>query len=344
MKHRILHFIFILAAGKALRAEAVLPDAQRTNGADTLKAASVAQSRATASAVVIGETRDSGSQQGVTISEDGYVLTKGDEAGAIKTWRAWFADGSQAEARVVKREEKLGVTLLKVEHKGLAAVTWGDSKSLGPGQWLCCLANHVKDLRLGVFSAKRRAIPDSGAVMGVRFGPSEKGDEGVIIEEVAPDGPAHKGGLRADDLLIEFNGKPVNSPGDVRRNIVRCHVGEVVKLHYKRNGKAGECEVRLASKKQVLQNWGGGDFGNHGTSLRTDNFAEVIQHDMPLNPADMGGALFDLEGNAMGLNIARVDRVTNYALPVEVFLPAVKKWMEEDRKQKTGAKAVEPGL
>lgn len=331
MRTRILISAFVLVAGFSSRAENVLPDDQRTNGAETLKAAALARSSVSACTVVIGEKRDNGPQLGVAISEDGYVLTKVDEPGEIKTWRVWFSDASQSEARVVKRDEKLGVALLKVERKGLAAVSWGDSNMLGMGQWLGCPANHANDLRIGVLGAKRRAIPDSGAVMGVRFGPSEKGDEGVIIEEVAPDGPAKKAGLCADDLLTEFSGKPVNSPADVRRSITKCHVGDIVKLRYKRDGKPGECEVRLASKKQVMLNWGGGDFGNHGTSLRTDNFAEVLQHDMPLGPEDMGGALFDLKGHAIGLNIARVDRVTNYALPVEVFLPAVKKWMEEDR-------------
>ncbi|MFZ4763357.1 MAG: hypothetical protein ACOYMN_00280, partial [Roseimicrobium sp.] len=75
----------------------------------------------------------------------------------------------------------------------------------------------------------------------------------------------------------------------------------------------------------------GADFANHGTSLRTDHFPEVLQHDLPLNPADMGGAVYDLHGQAVALNIARVDRVTNYALPVEIFLPEVERWIQEDR-------------
>lgn len=336
--NRFTYFILFLATGLSLQAENVLPDEQRTNGADTLKAAALVKSRVAASTVVIGESRETGPQLGAWIADDGYVLTRADEPGEIKTWRVWHADGSQSEARVVKRDEKLGVALLKVERKGVGAVTWGDSQTLKYGQWLCCPASHAQEFCLGVLGAKRRVIPDSGAVMGVRFGPFEKDDVGVIIEEVAPDGPAEKGGLRADDLLIAFNGKPVNNPGEIRRIIVKCHVGEIVKLSYKREGKPADCDVRLASKKQVMQNWGGGDFANHGTSLRTDNFVEVIQHDMPLSPEDMGGVVFDLKGNAIGLNIARVDRVTNYTLPAEVFLPTVQKWMDEDRKQKPVSK------
>jgi S1-C subfamily serine protease len=45
----------------------------------------------------------------------------------------------------------------------------------------------------------------------------------------------------------------------------------------------------------------------------------------------MGGAIFNLKGEAVGINIARTDRVTTFALPVELFWPQVQKWMEEDR-------------
>ena len=37
--------------------------------------------------------------------------------------------------------------------------------------------------------------------------------------------------------------------------------------------------------------------------------------------------------------VARVDRVTNYALPVETFLPDVMRWMKEDRTKSPKSKA-----
>ena len=45
----------------------------------------------------------------------------------------------------------------------------------------------------------------------------------------------------------------------------------------------------------------------------------MIQHDIPLGPEAMGGVLFTIEGKAIGMNIARRDRVTTYALPAEVI-------------------------
>mgnify|MGYP001297124158 CR=1 FL=1 len=53
---------------------------------------------------------------------------------------------------------------------------------------------------------------------------------------------------------------------------------------------------------------------------------------MPVGPADMGGPLLDLDGHVLGLNIARVDRVTTFALPRDAFWSRVQGWMLQDRK------------
>ena len=63
-------------------------------------------------------------------------------------------------------------------------------------------------------------------------------------------------------------------------------------------------------------------------SKRKDNFPRILQHDLPLPKEAMGGPLFDLDGDCIGINIARVDRVTTYALPAEVVLARVKEWVE----------------
>lgn len=327
--------LVLLPAPGMLRAEGFLDDAQRTNGAKTLAAVATLESKAAAGTVCVGPERDKKILSGTILSPDGYVLTKATESRSIKPLRVWLPDGSAEDARLVKQDERLDLALLKIERTGLTGTSWGESLSLRPAQWLCALGDHGEKIRLGVVSASRRAVPNSGAVMGVRFARSETGDVGVQIEEVASDGPAEQAGLRADDVLVELNGQKVNEPSAVRRVISGLHPGDLVAVKYKREGRDGECDVKLASKNRVIMNWGGEDFGNHGTSSRTDNFPEVIQHDMPLDPSDMGGAVFDVQGRAVGINIARVDRVTNFALPVELFLPDALKWMREDREKKT---------
>lgn len=324
----------------SMHAQGILPDEQRTNGADTLKAVAALHPRAAATGIQLGKNKEK-TLAGTILSPDGYILTQASDAEPLKPLRAFLPDGAESGVREVRRDDRLNLLLLKIERDGLQAVTWGESFSVGTGQWLMSLTDRGRSMRLGVVSAKRRTIPNSGAVLGVRFGVDDE-EPGVIVEELAEDSPAQKAGLRAEDVILFVNGQSVVKNENLAKIIAAHRPGDVVKLRYAREGKETECEVRLASKRHVLMNWEGEDFANHGTSLRTDNFPEVLQHDLPLSPADMGGAVFDLQGRAIAVNIARVDRVTNYALPVEAFLPDVLRWMREDRVSSPKSKVQSP--
>ena len=64
-------------------------------------------------------------------------------------------------------------------------------------------------------------------------------------------------------------------------------------------------------------------FANHiggRLSTRRSGFPEVIQHDCPLQPNQCGGPLVNLDGDVVGINIARAGRVETYALPARVVL------------------------
>ena len=207
---------------------------------------------------------------------------------------------------------------------------WDASNKILPAQWLCALTHDGAEMRLGVVSARRRAVPNTGAVIGILM---DEGDEskGVVISSVTEESPAEKAGLQAKDVLLSIDGQKVTDIRFVKRTLAKYRAGDVVKVHYLRQGKPADCEVRLVSRSRVRM--GADDFANHGTSVRTDNFSDVIQHDMPLAPEDMGAALYDLQGRAIGINIARVDRVTNYALPSEAFVKELDAWIKADSKQ-----------
>ncbi len=309
-------------------AENNLPDERRTNGADTLKAISAVQSHALARTVRLGLKAEGAGIGGVIVSPDGYVLTVASEFTELKKAKAFLSDGTQADLREVKRDDKYDLTLLKIERAGLPFTQWKPATSLQPAQWLCAYSLHHQEMRLGVFSAKRRMIPNSGAVIGVTMGKTDD-NRGVLITRVSEESPAQKAGLLADDVLLAINDQSVKNIESVKRLLSKFRPGDTVKIHYEREGKPADCEVQLASRSRVQL--GADDFANHGTSMRTDNFPDVLQHDLPLSPEDMGSALYDLEGRAIGFNIARVDRVTNYALPAEVFVKDVETWIKADR-------------
>lgn len=334
----ILATVIALTGVAHLSAQDALDENLRTNGVEVLKAIAPTVAKIKACRAVLGETKDKPVLTGLIVSADGYILTKWSELAPLKKPRVWLPDGTDVEAKVVTHDDKLDLALVKIARSGLTPVEWaGQPVAWRMGQWLCAPVHDSDEPRLGVMSARRRAIPNSGAVLGVRFEPSEKGDRGVTIEEVAHNGPADQAGLKSGDVILQVDGQTVNQTSAVRRVLSKLHPGDVIKVQYARKEKdkdkekEAECEVKLGSANHVFMNWTGGDFANHGTSLRTDNFPDVIQHALPVTPQDMGGGLFDLEGRALGINIARVDRVTNYALPAESFLPMMQQWLQEDR-------------
>ena len=69
------------------------------------------------------------------------------------------------------------------------------------------------------------------------------------------------------------------------------------------------------------------------TSNRRNGFPEVIQHVIPLTPNSMGSPLLNLKGDVVGINIARADRVTTYALPAERVMASVRTLVNDARSQ-----------
>ena len=70
--------------------------------------------------------------------------------------------------------------------------------------------------------------------------------------------------------------------------------------------------ARTASARREFQNQLGGNL-----SQRRTGFPSALQHDTVLRPEQCGGPLFDLNGKAVGINIARAGRAASYAIPAD---------------------------
>src|SRR5439155_17629799 len=60
-------------------------------------------------------------------------------------------------------------------------------------------------------------------------------------------------------------------------------------------------------------------------STRAEGFELAIQHDTVLEAWQCGGPLLNLDGKAVGLNIARAARVASYALPAHLAKQSIEK-------------------
>ncbi|CAN5828117.1 hypothetical protein BH11PLA1_BH11PLA1_01130 [soil metagenome] len=87
----------------------------------------------------------------------------------------------------------------------------------------------------------------------VRFGiaPGDySGEDGVLIGDVYEGTPAAKAGLKADDMMLAWNGTPLRSVEEWMPMLARAKPGDVVKVKFTRAGKAMETTVTLTAREE----------------------------------------------------------------------------------------------
>ena len=332
----LLSAFVIFHSSLALFAEAprpTLPPEQRTNGKQTLVAVEKTAQPVLACSAHIESLLGRPVCAATNVGIDGYILTKASEVPDLEQVRLKLAGGRTAELREIHRDVRFDLVLAQaVGLSKLRAANFGATRSLSHGQWLCSSSGVSQEPRIGIISANRRQIPGNGAALGIRMDEkAPKEAQGVRIIGIATDSPAEAAGLQAEDVILSIADEPVAQFKRVHEIVNKRQPGEYVEVRYLREGKEESCRVRLASRTKVIQNWEGEDFANGGISLRTDSFPDALQHDIPLAPSDMGGPLATLDGKVVGINIARVDRVTTFALPVESFWTEIQQWINADR-------------
>jgi len=92
---------------------------------------------------------------------------------------------------------------------------------------------------------------------------------GALVSEVQADGPAARGGLQASDVILLFNGKPVENSGDLPRMVGMAKPGAKIPLQVWRKGKMQEVQVVLGELpgEEVLAGKAGKTYSRGGLAL-----------------------------------------------------------------------------
>lgn len=72
-----------------------------------------------------------------------------------------------------------------------------------------------------------------------------KGRQGVVVSEVQKDSAADDAGIEAGDVLIELDGKPLTSAGQLRNQVGLKQIGDKVKVKLLRDGDSRELTVKI---------------------------------------------------------------------------------------------------
>jgi S1-C subfamily serine protease len=100
---------------------------------------------------------------GVIVSADGYVLTNshvvGDRGAQV---RVTTSDNRELTAQIRGVDPYTDLAVLKVDGRGLTALTWGDSSKLRVAEWVLAIGNPFafnQTVTLGIVSAQNRHDP-----------------------------------------------------------------------------------------------------------------------------------------------------------------------------------------
>jgi serine protease Do len=91
---------------------------------------------------------------------------------------------------------------------------------------------------------------------------------GALVDDIIKDSPAEKAGIEAGDVILELDGKPVNSSNDLQSLVAQRRAGDKVTLKIWRDGKAITKSVVL--KKRDDTSVASSDDGVTGSTAKED--------------------------------------------------------------------------
>ena len=265
---------------------------------------------------------------GTVVDTNGYIVTKASEVNKKKYLKVVTADAKEHDARLVYEDEANDVGILKVE-SNLNSIAWEVANGI-PGQFIVLPAPNGKVFSLGTFSAIARSTKTgSRAQLGVD---PDEAPGGVMVTGIEGKSAAFKAGMIDGDVITEIDGKPIRSVSELVNAIRVNNPGDTIAIRYLRGSVAKKTIAILdsvhrsgerAKRYKMMSRLGA------IPSRRADNFPFVFQHDAPLFPEQCGGPVVDLDGNVLGINIARNGRAATYAIPLENVQRLVREFLRE---------------
>lgn len=271
----------------------------------------------TSSAVIFADRKEIG--YGVVIAANGLILTKASEVSGAANLEVTVDQTNYREVKLLMVDPRWDVALLKIEASGLVPVVYAATSAVPQGTWVVAngaTSRTTRRLLAGIVSAKIREIPAAGgAALGVILNLKSKALE---VDEVNDNSGAKEAGLQKGDLILAIEGHKLKKIEDIGAVLKERKAGSMVKMIFRREGKEITVEVRLAARGELFSDpTNRNDQMSGEFSPRRSGFPRVMQHDILGSRSVVGGPLLDLDGQCLGMNIARANRAESFAIPLE---------------------------
>lgn len=254
---------------------------------------------------------------GLIVAADGLVISKASEIDPIR--RITIQRGTETlSARTVGWSQTHDLVLFQIASSGGRVPEWSTGEDPAVGQFLITPGAQQLPLAVGVVSVARRAIEkdEIHGVLGVQL--VQEREEAVILNAF-DEGAAAVAGLRDGDQIRKVGAVAIGTRQDLIQEIAKHSPGETVTLEIVRNRQTLNFSATLTHpfgtflSRIAQQNRLGGEISD-----RASGFPIAIQHDSVLKPEECGGPAVNINGQIVGINIARSGRTESLLIPTSV--------------------------
>jgi len=286
--------------------------------------------KAAASVVSFGAAAPNQLCFGAVIGDGNHVLTKWSEiASSRRPLKVIDSAGTSRNAKIEGVYESEDLAVVSIEGTPLPVVNWSTQEEPALGHFLVAPRPDGKAAGFGVVSVLERSLRESNQAYLGLMADVEYTGAGARIKTVEPGTGAAAAGLAVGDVILKVGSRQISGLLELRNSLNDKKPGDHVSILYSRGGEEAMADVLLGGRPHIAQPTNlrlrqmeqmGGDI-----SRVRDGFSRVIQTDMQVSPQQCGGPILDLDGNVIGLSVARTDRTRSFILPAAEILETLKR-------------------
>ncbi len=195
----------------------------------------------------------------------GYVVTNNHVVDNATSIKVQLSDGRKLDAKMVGKDPRSDIALIQIQDpKNLTAIKLADSgintAILAPdggniGIGFAIPSNMVKNLTSQMVEygqVRRGELGIMGTELSSELAKAMKVDaqRGAFVSQVMPNSSAAKAGVKAGDVIVSLNNKPINSFAALRAQVGSMPVGSKLTLGLLRDGKPTSVELELQQSSQ----------------------------------------------------------------------------------------------
>jgi serine protease Do len=258
---------------------------------------------------------------GAVVHRDGWIVSKSSEV--PDQFDVKLADGTKAVGAVRIRRTDMDLALIKIERDGLLPIELKTNREVPIGGWLISTDIRPSALSIGVVGVANRNVRPEKPVLGVRLELTPDRTQGAMVASIVDGGGADRAGIEIGDIIQTVDGKSYSKRDDVLDKLRSLQAGQFVELGILRDERPIKITAQMMDLANSLFDSTEMEVNGH-ISARATGFQNVIQHDTVLQPHQCGGPIVDVEGNVVGLNIARNGRVASLAFHSRSLEPTIR--------------------